>query len=79
MFYLATIPQFMTAGVPPVVMGLLLAGVHVACGMLWCSALVLGGSALGSRLKSAAFVTWLDRVTGGVLIAFGAKLAWDVR
>jgi threonine/homoserine/homoserine lactone efflux protein len=78
-FYLATIPQFMAAGVPPLVMGLLLACVHVLCGVIWCSALVLGGAALGSRLTSARFVRWLDRITGGVLIAFGAKLAWDVR
>lgn len=78
MFYLATIPQFMAADVAPLAMGLLLAAVHVACGVIWCSILVLGGSALGSRLKSAAFVAWLDRITGGILIAFGAKLAWDL-
>jgi threonine/homoserine/homoserine lactone efflux protein len=78
-FYLATIPQFMASGVPPLVMGLLLASVHVLCGMLWCSGLVLGGAALGARLRSTTFVRWLDRVTGGVLVAFGAKLAWDAR
>jgi threonine/homoserine/homoserine lactone efflux protein len=78
-FYLATIPQFMASGVPPLAMGLLLASVHVACGMIWCSGLVFGGAALGARLRSSTFVAWLDRVTGGVLVGFGAKLAWEAR
>jgi threonine/homoserine/homoserine lactone efflux protein len=60
-------------------MGLLLASVHVACGMIWCSGLVFGGAALGARLRSSTFVAWLDRVTGGVLVGFGAKLAWEAR
>lgn len=78
-FYLATIPQFMVAGMPPLVMGVLLALVHCVLGMAWSTLLVLGGSALGARLRSASFVRWVDRVTGGVLIAFGARLALDAR
>ena len=31
LFYLATIPQFMAAGVPPLLMGVLLAAVHGLC------------------------------------------------
>ncbi|PWJ53481.1 Threonine/homoserine/homoserine lactone efflux protein [Quadrisphaera granulorum] len=78
-FYLATIPQFSAAGVPPLAMGLLLAGVHCAIGSVWSLALVLGSSALGSRLASTSFARWVDRVTGGVLVLFGVRVALSAR
>lgn len=78
-FYLATIPQFSAAGVPPLAMGLLLAGVHCAIGTVWLTSLVLGSSALGSRLASTAFARWVDRVTGGVLVLFGVRVALSAR
>jgi Putative threonine efflux protein len=78
-FYLATIPQFVPAGVSPLLMGVLLAGVHVVLGMTWFAGIILGGGALGSRLGRPGFVRWIDRVTGGVLIGFGVKLALDAR
>lgn len=76
-FYLATIPQFVPTGVSPLLMGVLLAGVHVALGMLWFTGIILGGGALGARLRSPGFVRWTDRVTGGELVGFGIKLALD--
>lgn len=76
-FYLATIPQFVPAGVSPLLMGVLLAGVHVVLGMLWFAGIILGGGALGARLRNPGFVRWTDRVTGGVLVGFGVKLALD--
>ena len=78
-FYLATIPQFVPSGVEPVVMGVLLALVHCVLGMAWSGMLVIGGSAAKKRLRSAAFVRWIDRVTGGVLIALGVRVALDAR
>ncbi|TNM64440.1 LysE family translocator [Streptomyces sp. NP160] len=78
-FYLATIPQSSAAGVPPLVMGLLLAGVHCVIGTVWLTALVLGSSALGARLASTAFARWVDRVTGGVLVLFGVRVALSAR
>lgn len=78
-FYLATIPQFVPAGVSPLAMGALLAGVHVVLGMTWFAAIILGGSALGARLRTPRFVRWIDRITGAVLLGFGAKLALDTR
>lgn len=78
-FYLATIPQFVPAGVSPLLMGVLLAGVHVVLGMLWFAGIILGGGALGARLRNPGFVRWTDRVTGGVLVGFGVKLALDAR
>ena len=81
-FYLATIPQFMAVGVPPLPMGVLLATVHGLCCMVWMGALAVGASWIAPRLESgagAALERWTDRVTGGVLLGFGAKLAFDAR
>ena len=78
-FYLATIPQFLPGGVSPLVMGVVLAGVHNLLGLVWFGAIIGAGTALAPRLRSAAFVRWLDRVTGGVLLFFGARLLWDAR
>ena len=78
-FYLATIPQFVPAGVSPLAMGALLAGVHCVLGLVWFAIIIVGSSALGARLRTPRFVTWIDRITGGVLIGFGAKLALDTR
>lgn len=78
-FYLATIPQFTAAGVPPLLMGLLLAGVHCLIGSVWLGALVLGSSALGAHLTTTAFARWVDRVTGGVLVLFGVRVALGAR
>lgn len=78
-FYIATIPQFVPHGVSPLEMGALLAAVHCLMGMVWFSVIILGASAVGPRLRSTRFVRWIDRVTGGVLITFGAKLALTSR
>lgn len=81
-FYLATIPQFMAAGVPPLLMGVLLAAVHGLCCLIWLGALVLGASWLAPRMGAASggvLVCWTDRVTGMVLIGFGTRLALGAR
>ena len=81
-FYLATIPQFMAAGVPPLLMGVLLAAVHGLCCLIWLGALVLGASWLAPRMGAASggvLVRWTDRVTGMVLIGFGTRLALGAR
>lgn len=81
-FYLATIPQFMASGVPPLAMGVLLAAVHGLCCLIWLGALALGASWLAPRLgpaRGGALGRWTDRVTGAVLVGFGARLALDAR
>ncbi len=78
-FYLATIPQFVPDGASPLAMGALLAGVHCVLGLTWFTILIAGSTALGARLRTPRFVRGIDRVTGGVLVAFGAKLALDTR
>lgn len=78
-FYLATIPQFMVTGVPPLAMGVLLALVHAALCTAWLGLIALGAGWAGPRLGSSAVVRWTDRVTGGVLLAFGGRLALQAR
>jgi threonine/homoserine/homoserine lactone efflux protein len=78
-FYVATIPQFVPDGVSPLVMGLALAALHCVLGMAWFTAIILGADRLGPRLRASSAVRWVDRATGGVLVALGARLAASAR
>lgn len=76
-FYLATLPQFLAEGVPPLAMGALLAAVHVALGLLWFGALILAAGAGARWLRHPAVVRGIDGITGAVLIAFGLRTALE--
>lgn len=78
-FYVTFLPQFMPDGVAVVPFSLLLAGIHAAEGMAWFAALIAATRPMSRLLRRAAVVRWLDRLTGGVLIAFGVKLLADGR
>ncbi len=78
-FYVAAIPQFVPDGVNPLLMGVLLALVHCVLGSAWLSMVVLGAGHLGPRLRRSNAVRWVDRVTGGFLVVFGARLAATAR
>lgn len=74
-FYIALIPQFIPEGVFPLGMGLLLALVHVVESLIWFSAIIFATQFARRWLTSPKVVRWIDRVTGGVLIAFAGILA----
>ena len=76
-FYIATIPQFLPAGVSPLLMGVLLAGVHGALTLIWFTLLIVGGGYAKRWLGNPRALAAVDRVTGLVLIGFGGKLAVD--
>lgn len=76
-FYIATIPQFIPTGASPLLMGLLLAGVHCLLAMVWFSALIFGTRFAATWLKNTRSIRLIDRITGGVLIGFGVKVALD--
>ncbi|WP_277213390.1 LysE family translocator [Isoptericola croceus] len=78
-FYVAAIPQFVPDGANPLVMGVALALVHCALGTTWLSLVILGAGHWGRRLRESGAVRWIDRVTGGVLVAFGLRLAAAAR
>lgn len=76
-FYIALIPQFIPPHVVPVAMGLLLAAVHVVESLIWFSGIILATSLARRWLQSPRVSAWIDRVTGGVVIGFGAVLALE--
>lgn len=76
-FYVAVIPQFLPAGVSPLLMGVVLAGVHCVLFLSWCVALILGSGYARRWLNTPRSLAIVDRVTGVVLIGFGGKLTLD--
>jgi threonine/homoserine/homoserine lactone efflux protein len=73
-FYVALLPQFIPAGVSPLLFGVFLACVHIALGTLWSSVLVLAARRLRLVLRRPAARRVLDRVTGAVIAGFGVLL-----
>lgn len=74
-FYISFLPQFLPPGSNVVFGSILLTLIHVALGLAWFALLLLAGAPLTGQLRKPGVAAWLDRVTGGVLIAFGLKLA----
>lgn len=74
-FYVALLPQFIPAGASPLVFGVLLAGIHIALGVVWSAILVIVARRLRSVLQRPTTRRAMDRVTGTVIAGFGVKLA----
>ena len=74
-FYVSFLPQFIPAGASVPATTLLLATIHSALGLLWFMLLIGATRPLARVLRSGPLVRVLDRLTGGVLIFFGLKLA----
>jgi RhtB (resistance to homoserine/threonine) family protein len=78
-FYLTFLPQFIAPGQPVLRRSLLLASVHIAMGLVWLTAYAWFIDRLGGVLTRPRVKSTLERFTGGVLIALGARLAWERR
>jgi threonine/homoserine/homoserine lactone efflux protein len=76
-FYIATIPQFIPADVSPLLMGVLLAGVHCLLAIIWFALLIFGTGHAACWLKGARNIRIIDSITGTVLVGFGLKLALE--
>ncbi len=76
-FYIATIPQFIPAGASPLLMGVVLAGVHCILTMVWFALLIFGTGYASKWLQGPRSVRIIDRVTGTVLVGFGVRLALE--
>ena len=82
-FYISFLPQFLPQGVSggaaagPFIF--LLAAIHAAIGGVWLACLIAATRPITKVLKTPAVVRWLDRVTGGVFLGFGVRLALERR
>lgn len=78
-FYVSFLPQFIPADASPAAFGLLLASTHVVMGLAWAGGLILATAPIAKALRRPGVVKWLDRVTGGVFVAFGVRIALERR
>ncbi|AFE11129.1 homoserine/threonine efflux protein [Corallococcus coralloides DSM 2259] len=78
-FYVTFLPQFVPPDVPVVAYTFGLAAIHVVVGAMWFALLIRVTAPLGRVLRRPAFMKTMDRLTGCVFIAFGAKLALSRR
>jgi threonine/homoserine/homoserine lactone efflux protein len=74
-FYVAVLPQFIPPETPHLLLGVLLALVHDAEGMLWFTLLILGARRVRRWLEKSAAQRAVDGVTGAALVGFGVTLA----
>ena len=76
-FFLAFVPQFIDAAAPDKAFAfIILGGIFNLNGMLWSVSLALFTARVSARVKvSPVLSLWLNRVTGGLFIWLGVKLA----
>lgn len=73
-FYVSFLPQFIPAGAHAFLSSLLLGSIHGALGVIWFTILIAATQPVARVLRKPAVLQWLDRLTGGVFIAFGVRL-----
>jgi threonine/homoserine/homoserine lactone efflux protein len=78
-FYVALLPQFLPPGSDPLLVGVLLAGVHGLLSVAWFALLIALAGVLGRRLRRPGMVRAIDSVTGVTLVGFGVRLAFAGR
>jgi threonine/homoserine/homoserine lactone efflux protein len=78
-FYVSFLPQFMPEGAPVGPFIFLLAAIHALLGLAWFAALIAATRPIAGALQRAPVVRWLDRLTGGLFIGFGVRLALERR
>ncbi|MEQ1498887.1 MAG: LysE family translocator [Novosphingobium sp.] len=78
-FYVSFLPQFIPAGASVLGWSVLLASIHNVLGLIWFGTLVLATRPLLNALRQPGVLRWLDRLTGGLFVAFGLKLAAAAR
>lgn len=78
-FYISFLPQFLPQGVAPGPFIFGLALLHSVMGLAWFAILIGATRPLQAVLQRSAVIRWLDRLTGGVFLAFGVRLALERR
>lgn len=77
LFFLAFLPQFVTADAPHQALSFLLLGlIFVTNGTLWCLGVAaLAAHAAGRLRRSGRAMSWLNRAIGGLLAGLGIRVA----
>jgi len=78
-FYVSFLPQFVPDGAAVAPYILLLGGIHATLGLLWFACLISATHPLARFLGRTAVVQTMDRLTGGLFLAFGVGLALEAR
>jgi threonine/homoserine/homoserine lactone efflux protein len=78
-FYVALLPQFLPSGSDPLLVGLLLTGVHALLSVVWFTGLIALARVLSRWLRRPSTVRAIDGVTGLALVGFGVRLALTPR
>ncbi len=76
-FYLAFLPQFIDPQHSLFMQSFFMAAIHFAIAMLWQCSLSAAISSAQKLLKNSSLLTWMEGITGTVLIALGIKLILD--
>ncbi len=74
-FYVTFLPQFVPPGADVAAYSFFLACLHVLLSLAWFAVLIAATIPLGALLRRPALTRVLDRLTGGVLVGFGVRLA----
>ena len=75
LFFLTFVPQFLPETGSTLVIALALSAIFAAIYLAWFSGLVALVGLVGGVLRRPRVKAWIERVTGGALLAFGARLA----
>ena len=73
LFFVALVPQFLDRAHPVLPQVLLLGGIHLAVTLAWLTLY----AQLVSRARRALASSWVQRVTGAVLVALGVRVALE--
>lgn len=78
-FYVSFLPQFIPADAAIAGYAMMLTSIHVLLGLIWSMLLIAATRPLRRHLREGGLVRWMDRITGGVFVAFAARLALSSR
>ena len=78
-FYVTFIPQFVPIGANLSMYSFFLVSLHILLTLLWFATLIVTTSPLAKFLRQPKAVRTLDRLTGGIFLVFGVRLAAPIR